>query len=137
MSDEPQSIDDAQDELGSNLDPLDHDNNGKKGGSKAGEEATARKGAKKKAAKGMPELTWIVLEENDDIPPTGLPIGHNGNAYIIRAGEPVQVPEHILNVLDTAVTSTPQIDPTTRQVLGYRERMRFPYRRVAAPAEAE
>lgn len=137
MTDEPQNIDDAQDQLGSNLSPLDHDGDGRKGGSKSGAESTRAKGAAKRAAKGMPRMTWIVLEENEDIPPTGLPISHNGNACIIRAGEPVQVPDHILNVLDTAVMSSPQIDPTTRQVLGYRERMRFPYRRVDAPAEAE
>lgn len=120
MSDD-QNIDDAQDELGSNLEP----------------QEAPRKARKQAPAKGMPKMTWIVLEENEDIPPTGLPIGHNGNAWIIVPGEPVQVPEHVLNVLDTAVMSSPQIDPVSRQVLGYRERMRFPYRRVDAPAQAE
>lgn len=85
-----------------------------------------------KKAKGMPKTVKILLEENDDIPPTGLYIGHNGIGYLIRAGEPVDVPAHILGVLDAAVMSTPQIDPDTRQVVGYRERMRFPYRKLAA-----
>jgi hypothetical protein len=119
---------DENDQLGSNLDPLDHDANGKKGGSLPKD---------KRAAKGMPERTWIILEENDDIPPTGLFLGHNGVGFLIVAGEPVSVPAHVLGVLDSAVQSMPVIDPTTKRVIGHRERMRFPYRRVAAPTEAE
>jgi hypothetical protein len=91
----------------------------------------------KKAAKGMPERVWIILEDNDDIPPTGLFIGHNGTSYLLRPGEPVPVPEHILEILDHSVTSVPVTDRTTKRVIGHRERLRFPYRRVAAPADAE
>jgi len=32
--------------------------------------------------------------------------------------------------LDHAVMSSPQIDPGTKQVVGYRERMKYPYRIV-------
>lgn len=73
----------------------------------------------------------IVVEENDDIPPTGLFLGHNGRGYLIRPGEPVDVPRHIVEILDHAVMSSPQIDPSTKQVIGYRERMKYPYRVVA------
>lgn len=73
----------------------------------------------------------IVVEENDDIPPTGLFLGHNGRGYLIRPGEPVDVPQHIVEILDHAVMSSPQIDPSTKQVIGYRERMKYPYRVVS------
>lgn len=124
-------------ELGNNLDPLDHDNNGKKGGSLKGAASTRSKGARKSRVEGDDKRTWIVLEDNPDIPPTGLPLGHNGNTYIIMPGEPVHAPDFLLEVLDHAVMSTPLIDGNTKQVIGHRERHRFPYRRVAAPSDAE
>lgn len=77
---------------------------------------------------GMPSTTKIILEENDEIPPTGLFVGLNGKSYLIRAGEPVDVPVGVLEILDNAVMSSPQVDPQTKQVIGYRERMRYPYR---------
>jgi hypothetical protein len=115
---------DATDLLGSNLGPAP--------GSDAAATATT-------AAKGMtaPERVWIVLEENDEIPPTGQFIGHNGTGYLLKPGEPALVPAHIIEILDHAVTSTPVVDPVTKQVTGHRDRMRFPYRRVAAPEASE
>jgi hypothetical protein len=110
--------DEAEDQLGSNLEPA----------------VTPTIKPKRKA---KTERTWIILEENEDIPPTGLYLGHNGNGFLLKAGEPANVPNEIIEILDHAVTSMPQIDPITRQVLGHRDRMRFPYRRVDAPADAE
>lgn len=107
------------DELGSNLGP-----------------APAPSSKVKKAAKGMPDTVWIQLEENEEIPPTGLFLGHNGHSYLLKAGEPVPVPAHIIEILDHAVLSMPVTDPTTKQVIGHRERMRFPYRRVEAPTQS-
>jgi hypothetical protein len=91
----------------------------------------------KKAAKGMPERVWILLEDNDEIPPTGLYLGHNGTGYLLIPGEPVPVPDFILDILDHAVVTMPVTDPKTKRVVGHRERMRFPYRRVAAPEITE
>jgi hypothetical protein len=82
---------------------------------------------------GMPDRVWIVLDDNDDIPPTGLFLGHNGTGYIIQTGVPVPVPEFILGILDDAVMAAPLIDPKTLQVKGYRPRPRYTYRRVPAP----
>lgn len=113
--------------LGSNLDPP----------ADPPAEAPAKKGTAKKAAEGMPKKAWIILEENDDIPPTGLFVGHNGNPYLIRTGEPVEVPEFLLGILDAAITTVSITDPTTRRVVGHRDRMRYSYRRVAAPEPAE
>ena len=73
----------------------------------------------------------LVLEENDEIPPTGLFIGLNGRGYLIRAGEEVEVPAGVAEILEHAITSVPQVDPQTKQVVGYRDRMRYPFRRVA------
>ena len=97
-----------------------------------------KKAAPKKAAPvGMPESVWIILEENDDIPPTGLFIGHNGDSFLIRTGVPLHVPLKILAILDDAIKTVPLTDPVTMRVVGSRDRMRYPYRRVAAPVDTE
>lgn len=115
--------DEADIELGSNLEPRPAPK----------KRSVPKKKPEAKKAAGMPDRTWIVLEDNDDIPPTGLPVSHNGNAYIIMPGEPVHVPNHILEILDHAVTSGPIVDRHSKRVVGYRDRLQFPYRKVAAP----
>ncbi len=77
-----------------------------------------------------PKRVRIVVEENDAIPPTGLPLQHNGRAIVIKPGEVVEIPEPYLEILDHAVMSVAQVDPQTQQVVGYRDRLRYPYRRV-------
>jgi hypothetical protein len=81
-----------------------------------------------------PKRVRIVLEENENIPPTGQFFGHNGNTYLLRPGDEADVPVEILTVLNDAVQDVPQLDPTTRQVVGYRKKLRFPYRVVQPQA---
>jgi hypothetical protein len=94
----------------------------------AGEMSKESKSALKKLGIGV---TKIVLEESAEIPPTGLFLGHNGRSYMISPGEEVDVPDFLLGVLDDAVMSAPTVDAKSQKVLGYRNRMRYPYRRVS------
>lgn len=80
----------------------------------------------------------IMLEENDSIPPTGLFLQADGRAYMIKPSLAVDVPMCIIHILDTAIMATPIVDPVTRQVTGFRDRLRFPYRVLAhVPAQKE
>jgi hypothetical protein len=88
--------------------------------------------SKTKAAPKGEKMVRIVLEENDNIPPTGqfiqIGAGHMLRSFMLVPGEEVLVPEALLHVLDNAVQDVPQIDQTTKQVVGYRKKLRFPYR---------
>lgn len=95
--------------------------------------AAAPKARRTKKAEGR---TWIKLEESADIPPTGLPIGINGDVVMIMAGEPVHLKNEYVEILDNAIVSVPQRDAQER-VVGYRERHRFPYTKVDAPPSPE
>lgn len=69
----------------------------------------------------------IILEENENIPPTGQFFGVQGKGFVLRAGESASVPMSLINILNTAVMSVPVKDQGDR-VVGYRDRLRFPYR---------
>jgi hypothetical protein len=73
-------------------------------------------------------MVRIILEESDEIPPTGQFIGLNGRTWIIRPGEEVEVPQGVVEVLQNAVMKVPVVDPQTRQVIDYRNRTRLPFR---------
>jgi len=73
--------------------------------------------------------TRIMLEENEHIPPTGQFFGINGRGYLLKAGEEAEVPNSLIEVLNHAIQSKPVTDPATRQVIGYRDSLRFPYRK--------
>jgi hypothetical protein len=72
----------------------------------------------------------IILEENENIPPTGQFFGVNGTGYLLRAGETAEVPEALIDVLDNAVEEVPVVDPVTKQPIGHRPKHRFAYRVV-------
>lgn len=86
--------------------------------------------AKLKLPTSAKKTVRIVLEENDNIPPTGLFVGENGRGYIIRAGEEVDVPPGLIEILQNAIQDVPVVDPQTLQVIGYRKKMLYPYRIV-------
>lgn len=71
----------------------------------------------------------IMLEDNDQIPPGGQFISADGRAFLIQPGYEVEVPASVLDVLDHAVMSVPVTD-AEHTVVGYRDRLRFPYRMV-------
>ena len=87
----------------------------------------AAKQAAEAAAPSKPKRVKIILEENDAIPPGGQFFGVNGTGYQIQPGKEVEVPEFLLGVLDTAITTKPILNDDG-QVVGSREVPRFPYR---------
>lgn len=82
---------------------------------------------KKVVAKATEKRVRIILEENDEIPPTGQFIGHNGVGYILKPGKEVAVPAKLLSVLNDAIKSVPITDGSNT-VIGYKDKLRFPYR---------
>jgi len=89
-----------------------------------------------KAALEVERKIRIVLEENENIPPTGQFISVNGRTFVLRPGDEADVPECVINVLNDAVQDMPQVDPFTQQVVGYRKKLRFPYRIITAARAA-
>lgn len=95
-----------------------------------------KRGSKDKAKPvNVEPRTTIVLEDNEQIPPTGQFFGVQGVGYVLRPGEPAAVPDGLLNVLDTAIISVPVKD-TSDVVIGYRDRLRFPYRVITERRKA-
>ena len=70
----------------------------------------------------------ILLEESDDIPPSGLFLGHNGRTYMLKPGVEVDIPVFLKEILDHAVITVPQMDHTTKQIIGWRSRQKYAYR---------
>ena len=98
------------------------------------QKGTPKAPAKKAVAIGMPKYVRILLEENDNIAPTGQFFGINGVGYLLRPGEPCNVPAGLVEILDNAVEAKPVLDPMTKRIIGYRNKLRYPYRRLAGAA---
>jgi hypothetical protein len=80
---------------------------------------------------------WIILADNDQIPPTGQFIGHNGNGFMLRPNVPAEVPVELLDILNNAVWDAPEVDQATRQIIRYSPRLRFPYQVVQKPRDMQ
>lgn len=96
-------------------------------------QAPTRTPRAKKAAEGLPATRRVILEENDNIPPTGLFVGVNGQGFLIKPGEAVDLPVSVLEVLDNSITSTP-VRSQDGEVLGYRDKTQYPYRYAKTPS---
>jgi hypothetical protein len=73
----------------------------------------------------------IILDESDDIPPSGLFLQHNGRPFMLQPGVEVDIPLFLQEILDHAVLSMPVVNPQTRQITGYRSRLKHTYRVVS------
>lgn len=96
---------------------------------------TVGKGKKPNQLARYKKRVWIVLEDNENIPPTGQFFGHQGIGFILQPGKPAEVPVEIIEILNNAEYLAPVVDQATRQIIDYRPRLRFPYRVVPAPQE--
>lgn len=81
------------------------------------------------------ERVRIMLEESETIPPGGQYFGVNGRGFILKPGQEVNVPMSIVDILNSAVMSVPVLDEGQR-VIGYRDKLRFPYRVITATRKA-
>jgi len=103
------------------------------------EPAVVRDAPKREPAKAAPKpaRVRIILEENDNIPPTGQFFQVNGRPYMLKPGMEADVLPELIEVLNNAIMSVPIINDETKQVSGFRDRLRFPYRVIRhIPAEA-
>jgi hypothetical protein len=72
----------------------------------------------------------ILLEESEEIPPSGLFLSMNGNSYLLQPGVEADVPQGVVDILENAIMSVPRIDPSSKRVVGYKNRLRYPFRKV-------
>lgn len=97
--------------------------------------AKAEKKPSKPISEAAPEVIKkntirIHLEESDDIPPSGLFLQHNGRPYMLKTGVDADIPLFLKEILDNAVIEVPVINPDTRQIVGWRKRLKYNYRIV-------
>ena len=80
------------------------------------------------------ERIWIILQESAHITRgQGQFFGVNGAGFLLKPGKKAYVPKAIVDILENAVEDIPDVDPDTLQVVGWKQRLRFPYSIVAAP----
>lgn len=77
---------------------------------------------------GAPKFYRVVMDDVDGYPPGGQFFGINGRAWMLQGGRTYVIPEALKTVLDQALESVAVLNPDTRRIEGYRNRLRFPYR---------
>lgn len=81
------------------------------------------------AAAGV-KTTRIIIDQTDEIPPSGIFVGHNGRTFMLQAGVEIDCPDFVIDVLNDAIMTAAVTDPETHRVVGHRNRLRIPYRVV-------
>lgn len=81
-----------------------------------------------KPKKAQPQFYKILMEDSEAIPPAGQFFALNGRNWYLKGGHTYVVPLGLKVVLDNAVESYAVQNPDTKQVVGYRDKLRFPYR---------
>lgn len=79
-----------------------------------------------------PGRTTIMLEENENIPRGGQFFGINGASFLLKPGIEVSVPNGIIDILNNAEMSVPVVNSEYLQVVGWRRKLRYPYRVIAS-----
>jgi hypothetical protein len=82
------------------------------------------------SGKALKAYVRIMLEENENSPPSGVMVGVNGRVYCIQPGVEVDVPQSVLEILDHAVMEKPVLNPGTKQIVGTRIEKRHPYQYI-------
>lgn len=77
---------------------------------------------------GAPKFYRVVMDDVDGYSPGGQFFGINGRAWMLQGGRTYVIPEALKTVLDQALESVAVLNPDTRRIEGYRNRLRFPYR---------
>lgn len=70
----------------------------------------------------------VTFEDSENIPPGGQFFQLNGRSWMLKAGSTYVIPLGLKEVLDNAIEGAPIINNDTKQIDGYRQRPRFPYR---------
>lgn len=78
------------------------------------------------AGKGLGDSYVITLHDSKEIPPGGQLVAVNGSQFRIPAGRKCIVPAAVLEVLDNAVQSVPELDGDLR-VINYHSAPRLSY----------
>ena len=89
------------------------------------------------AQKTAPKFYKIVMEDVEGIPPGGQFFSLNGRNWYLKGGHTYIIPLGLKGILDNAVESYPVQNPDTQQVIGYRNKLRFPYRVLGQADDAD